>query len=125
MEKQPIKTAQNDSWKTSVTLVDIDKLFAKFAARYGSRWTSQWSDSDLLRIARHEWYATLKNMKLGDIKRGLDQWHEDWPPNVVEFKKTCIPAPCYRDYPSNALPAPKNKALGQKCIKEMLEKLRS
>jgi len=104
--------------------VDIDKIFAKFAGMYGSRWTGQWKDTDLMRIARHEWYAALKNMKLGDIQQGLKLWREDWPPNVVEFKKCCIPAPCYRNVDNKALPPPKNIELGKKCIEKMREMLK-
>lgn len=107
-----------------MTLVDIDKIFAKFAGMYGSRWTSQWKDADLMRIARHEWYAALKNMKLGDIQQGLKLWREDWPPNVVEFKKCCIPAPCYRNADTRALPPPKNIELGKKSIEKMREMLK-
>lgn len=107
-----------------MTLVDIDKLFAKFAGMYGSRWTGQWKDADLLRIARHEWYDKLKSLKIGDIEKGLNLWREDWPPNVVEFRKCCVPAPYYAESGTKALPAPKNIDLGKQCIAKMREMLK-
>ncbi len=36
-----------------------------------------------------EWLDELKNMTADDIKRGLDTWHEPWPPNVFEFSNAC------------------------------------
>lgn len=114
---------QNDSWTGCVTTLVINKLFAKLAARYGSRWTSQWSDTDLLKLGKNEWYEELKHLKVGDIKTGLDSWKGVFPPNIIEFKRECMPAPCYKLFNGNALPAPKNKSVGEKALKAIREKL--
>jgi hypothetical protein len=101
----------------------INKLFAKLAARYGSRWTSQWSDTDLLKLGKHEWFESLQHLKVGDIKTGLDSWNGDFPPNIVEFKRECMPAPCYKTFEGKALPAPTNRKVGEDALKKIRESL--
>lgn len=62
-------------------------------------------------------------MVIQDIYRGLSVWREDWPPNIIEFKKACIPTklpPYYKTYETKALPPPVNRKLGR----ETLEKLK-
>ena len=109
------------SWKTCVTLGTIDRLFLKFSARYGSRWTAQLDDEALLRMTKHEWYEGLKHLKNADIKRGLDAWDGDFPPNLMEFKKACRRAPYHKPYSRKALPPPINRERGLKAIKQIRE----
>ena len=84
-------------------------MFAKFALRYGAKWTSQFDD-EMWPAVQAEWLDILGNLELMDIKRGLDNWREDWPPNVMEFAKACKPPtetpalPMYREWETPRLP---------------------
>jgi hypothetical protein len=82
------ETGQKDVSTQYATSRTIKYLFAKFHARYGSKWQSQFPE-DLWPLVQSEWLAELKEMTADDIKRGLDTWHEFWPPNVFEFKDAC------------------------------------
>lgn len=72
-----------------MTLSVIVRLFAKLYARYGGQWESQWRDENILKLAHAEWYEELKHFKVGDIKRGLDTYRGDFPPNLMQFSKAC------------------------------------
>lgn len=106
-----------------MTIGTIDRLFLKFTTRYGSRWTAQLDDEALLKLTKAEWYEELKTLTVGDIKTGLNSWDGRFPPNIIEFKKVCRPAPCYKIYHEKALPAPKNKQRGNNCLKKIRDYL--
>jgi len=61
-------------------------------ATYGSKWNAQYP-TDMLELTQQQWLRVLSKITLGDIKRGLENWNEDWPPNVFEFEKACRPPP--------------------------------
>ena len=85
-----------------MTTGSINKLFITLQARYGNQWANQWDDERLLKFAKNEWYEELKHLKIPDIKRGLDQYRGDYPPNMMQFAEACRkagnPAPCYQFY---------------------------
>jgi len=72
-----------------VTTGLINKLFLKLQGRYGNQWSSQWIDEGLYKIALQEWYEELKHYTLEDIKRGLDSYRGDFPPNLMQFSNAC------------------------------------
>ncbi len=74
---------------TCVTLRAIVRLFAKLYARYGNQWSSQWDNERILKLAHAEWYEELKHYYLEDIKRGLEVYRGDFPPNLMQFSKAC------------------------------------
>ncbi len=80
---------QPDLSTTCVTLKAIVRLFAKLYARYGNQWSSQWDNERILKLAHSEWYEELKHYYLEDIKRGLDAYRGDFPPNLMQFSKAC------------------------------------
>ena len=59
-----------------------------------------------------------------DIRCGLENWTNDWPPNAVEFAKACKPQTAnkamYREWESPKLPAPVDRAQA----KENLDKIK-
>jgi hypothetical protein len=81
----------------------INKLFITLQARYGNQWANQWDDERLLKFAKNEWYEELKHLKILDIKRGLENYRGDYPPNMMQFSEACkkeedyLPS-CYQDY---------------------------
>lgn len=119
-----LATNQNQS-NTSMqcaTSETIKFLFVKFHARYGGKWTSQYPP-DLLPAMREEWLDALNTMTAEDIKRGLDTWQEDWPPNIVEFKKACTKKTtraAHREYKSLQHPVC-SKETAQKNIAKLKE----
>ena len=72
----------------------------------------------------------LNHLTVDDIANGLNNWKEDWPPNLQQFARACKtppmgrPAACYDEYQANALPAPKNKTLAERELKKMRELLK-
>jgi len=119
------QTATSKPYATSET---VKFLFGKFYARYGAKWSSQYPD-EMMPVVHEEWLHELNNITLEQIKKGLKNWSEAWPPNIVEFVEACTkkdigrPAPCYVEYETRALPAPTNKELGRQAIKEMKAKI--
>ena len=111
-----------------VTSETVKFLFGKFLARYGHKWTSQY-DVEILPIVHAEWLTELKGFTAEDIRRGLDAWRGHWPPNQYEFADACRPVetapalPYHKTYSGKALPAPKNKKLANKAMKEIRKSL--
>jgi len=90
---------------------------------------SQYAEETLPAV-QEEWLKQLKDMTVDEIGHGLEKWNEDWPPNIIEFKKACKPAarpalPCHQMYQS--LPAPKRTDddvdNGKQWVQRMREKL--
>ncbi|MEN8251697.1 MAG: hypothetical protein ABFS32_22450 [Bacteroidota bacterium] len=74
-------------------------------ARYGNQWANQWDDERVLKMAKAEWYEELKHFDVDDIKRGLDTYRGEFPPNMIQFSEACkadpIPLPpCYQNWES-------------------------
>ncbi len=61
----------------------------KLYARYGNQWSSQWGSDEIVKMAHAEWYEELKHCNQGDIKRGLDTYRGEYPPNLMQFAKAC------------------------------------
>ena len=106
----------------SVTFLTVKYIFGKFLARYGSKWSSQYP-AEMLPVVQKEWFKELRSLTIQDINCGLTSWKEVWPPNIVEFKRECLPAPYYRDYNQKALPAPVDKEKAREAILKLKEKL--
>ena len=102
-EIQTTKAGQKESGTQYVTSRMIKFLFAKFYARYGSKWAAQYP-KEIYLLAQKEWLEMLGKCTPGDIRRGLENWTNDWPPNVMEFAKACKPPaetpalPMYREW---------------------------
>jgi hypothetical protein len=41
-------------------------------------------------LAVREWGERLASLTGEQIKRGLDDWHGEWPPNVEQFRRACM-----------------------------------
>jgi len=86
-------------------------------------------------MAVEEWSQGMAGISGEQIKRGLDEWNEDWPPSLPEFVDTCLgkrkglngfglnyTPECYREHPK----VPHDKRLSSdernKLRKEMVDK---
>ena len=124
MEKIITEQHQKNSSITLVTTGTINKLFLKLHTRYGNQWTSQWADNRIYELAINEWASEMRSFTVDDIKRGLDNYNGDFPPNLMQFKKACkprpigSPAPCYQSYGRKELPAPRSDK-GTGCLKKI------
>lgn len=84
----------------------------------------------MLPVVHEEWLMGLNHFTTDEIANGLNNWHEDWPPNLQQFKRACKqppvgrPAACYDDYQDKALPAPKNKRIAEQELQKMREILK-
>jgi len=104
-----------------VTLKTIVRLFAKLYARYGAQWASQWDNENILKIAHNEWYEMLKHYSMEDIKRGLDIYDGDYPPNLIQFSKACkkpVTALAHQEY-KHIAPITTTKEQAKKNIKRL------
>ena len=57
-------------------------------ARYGAKWTA--GIEGIEEVAIVEWGKGLADLTPEQIKRGLENWEGEWPPTLVEFKRTCL-----------------------------------
>jgi len=75
-------------------------IFKIFSARYMHKWNSCLEGNE--NFIANEWSKQLSGLTGRDIKRGLANWNNDWPPSSNEFKKACMlikrAAPYHRDY---------------------------
>ena len=66
-------------------------------------------------LAVSEWAKRLGGLSGEQIKRGLDDWNDKWPPNVETFRASCLGrdnphgSAAYKFFPK-ALPKPKSDA---------------
>ncbi len=74
--------------KTAFPISGISGLFKRFQARYGTRWVA--SIEGIEDIAVKEWSDGLSGLSGRDIKRGLDNLSDEWPPSLPQFKSACI-----------------------------------
>ena len=63
-------------------------IFKKLQARYGHRWTS--AIEGIEETAVIEWGQCLAGLDADQIRRGLDEWDDDWPPSAPSFRKACV-----------------------------------
>jgi hypothetical protein len=73
--------------KTDLPKAWVSALFKKFQARYGHKWTT--AIEGIEEIAVNEWAEGLSGVTGEQIKRGLSEWAEAWPPSMGEFKAAC------------------------------------
>lgn len=52
------------------------------------KWTSGLEGIEATAV--DEWSRKLAGLSGEEIKRGLDDWNEDWPPSADEFRKCCL-----------------------------------
>ena len=74
--------------KTALPTHWITELFKFFQVRYLSKWSSQIAGIE--ERAVQEWAEGLAGLNGNDIKHGLDNWDNQWPPGMDEFKKCCL-----------------------------------
>ncbi len=74
--------------KTDLPITWILAIFKKFSARYIHKWDSAIEGRE--KEIAIEWSKYLSGLTGKDIKRGLENWCEDWPPSCIEFKKSCM-----------------------------------
>ena len=70
----------------------MSALFSKFQVRYGHKWTSALPTPELIRLGTSEWAKELSGVTVEQVKNGLDNWDNEWPPSCVEFRKVCTGA---------------------------------
>lgn len=66
------------------------------AAIYPYRWLGQFADIAAMTVARDEWLKALQGFEESSIERGLAHLRikgGQFPPNIPEFVKMCIPKP--------------------------------
>ena len=66
----------------------VAALFARFQARYGHKWTSAMQGIE--EIAVKEWAQGLANITGEQMRQGLADWNEPWPPSLPEFRNACL-----------------------------------
>lgn len=76
------------SRKTALPLHWISALFIKFQSRYLHKWTSAIEGIEESVVI--EWSQELAGLTGAQIKTGVDNWKEAWPPSSAEFKKCCL-----------------------------------
>lgn len=83
-----IGSQEKISNKTDLSITWTLAIFKKFSARYIHKWDSAIEGRE--KEIATEWSSYLSGLTGEDIKRGLENWAEDWPPSCVEFKKACM-----------------------------------
>lgn len=67
----------------------IDRLFERFAGRYGRRFLDMWAGLDMAAV-KQTWADDLAGFSADEIRAGLDKCKAlDWPPSSPEFIKLC------------------------------------
>ena len=90
-------------------------IFEKFQARYSHKWTT--AIEGIEEVAVNEWSEYLHGLTGDDIKHGINNWDNDWPPSAPEFRKACkqFAAPCHREFaPDKILESDELKARRKK-----------
>lgn len=105
----------------------VSAIFAKFRGRYGPQWTSRYASDKEYQIAKREWGEVLATMTGEQIRRGLEYWDDNHPPNAYEFRQACQEPKGYAAHkPFRGLPKPKGdpeKAkVGMEALRQALGK---
>lgn len=67
-------------------------IFERMRLRYGDLWTSRIGTTrQEIEAMAAEWGRVLSHLRPEDIKRGLDSWDSEYPPNVMQFRRACQP----------------------------------
>ena len=74
------KSQSETSNKTVIPFAWISALFAKFQVRYGHKWVS--TIEGIEETAVTEWSQGLAGLTGAQIKFGLDNLTDDWPPSL-------------------------------------------
>ena len=88
LQASSTKSQPETSQRTALPTHWITELFKVFQVRYLSKWTSQIDGIE--ERAVKEWSEGLAGLNGNDIKHGLDNWDNQWPPAMDEFKKCCL-----------------------------------
>ena len=60
----------------------------------------------MYKMAVNEWYEELKHLSPADLRKGLNGYRGEYPPNLIQFYNACTekpigtPAPCYKTFKS-------------------------
>jgi len=73
--------------KTGLPINWVSALFKKFQAIYLHKWTSAIEGIEDLAVT--EWSQGLAGLSGEQIKLGIDNLSEDWPPSVIAFRALC------------------------------------
>ena len=82
-----MRSHERTSNKTGIPLTWVAALFKKFQAIYLHKWTSAIEGIEDTAIS--EWSQALAGITGEQIKVGLDNLSEDWPPSAIAFKALC------------------------------------
>lgn len=74
--------------RTDIPAHWVSALFKRFQARYLHKWTSAIEGIESIAVA--EWSQKLNGLSGDQIKTGLDNWSNDWPPCADEFRDACL-----------------------------------
>ena len=73
--------------KTGIPISWVSALFAKFQVRYGHKWVSVIEGIEETAVT--EWSQGLAGLTGEQIKFGLDNLTDDWPPSLPTFRNAC------------------------------------
>lgn len=98
-------------------------IFKRLQARYGTKWVS--SIDGVEEEAIVEWGRGLGGLTGEQIKHGLEQWQEDWPPCMSEFVNACKDKKeaCHQPFPQLEVKR-SDKETASKAIQEMRKAIR-
>ena len=74
--------------KTGLPLSWVSALFKKLQARYGHKWST--CIEGIEEMAVTEWSQGLAGLTGEQIKKGLDNLTDGWPPSLPEFRAACL-----------------------------------
>lgn len=68
----------------------ISQIFEILRRRYGALWIQQIGETEeAISGTLDEWYRALSSKSDEDLRRGLESWKSNFPPNAMEFMKAC------------------------------------
>lgn len=105
----------------------VSAIFTTFRLRYTHQWTSRYPNKKEYELAKREWGYVLFEMKGEQIRRGIEHWDDNHPPNAYEFRNACKEPKNYAAHkPFRALPPPKGDpekaTAGIEALKEIIRR---
>lgn len=87
-----IKATSTDSkpYEKVLDKARLQRIFALMQATYGSLWVNNVGTNELLKISFEVWGKKLAGLTDDQIKNGLDNLPEDYPPTPVKFHNLCV-----------------------------------
>jgi hypothetical protein len=82
-----MRSQKETSNKTGLPISWVSALFKKFQAIYLHKWTSAIEGIEDLAVV--EWSQGLSGLSGEQIKLGIANLSEDWPPSVIAFRALC------------------------------------